>query len=155
MSKTEEGWEAKPAIQGARCEFPDFRTFVDWAVSQVGYGKGFELDKDLLSGDKVYSPTTCLYLPRELNVFVKAESVLQSGPYPCGVTYCNNTNENIYRARCSDGNRSVSLGCYPTPEAAHAAYTIYKASVAKKLADKFKDQIDPRAYVALRKISCQ
>lgn len=52
-------------------EWHNLQTFSDWYYNQVGWDKGFELDKDLLSdGSKVYSPETCCLIPREINTAI-------------------------------------------------------------------------------------
>lgn len=52
-------------------EWHNLQTFSDWYYGQVGWDKGFELDKDLLSeGGKVYSPETCCLIPREINTAI-------------------------------------------------------------------------------------
>ena len=52
-------------------EWHNLQTFSDWYYKQVGWDKGFELDKDLLSEDgKVYSPETCCLIPREINTAI-------------------------------------------------------------------------------------
>lgn len=69
-------WVKRKHYTGTSCSesFKSWDNFYEWAVVQEGYGsvdsKGrpFELDKDLLSdGNKVYSETTCCFIPRELN----------------------------------------------------------------------------------------
>ena len=46
---------------------------------------GWELDKDILvKGNKIYSPDTCCFVPKEVNtVFTKRQS--KRGDYPIGV----------------------------------------------------------------------
>lgn len=52
-------------------EWHSLQVFSDWYYKQVGWDKGFELDKDLLSdGAKVYSPETCCLIPREINTAI-------------------------------------------------------------------------------------
>lgn len=52
-------------------EWHNLQTFSAWYYEQVGWDKGFEIDKDLLSEDgKVYSPETCCLMPREINTAI-------------------------------------------------------------------------------------
>ena len=62
--------------------FKYFEYFYEWCNKQIGfYNQGnenpFHLDKDLLiKGNKVYSESTCVFLPREINqLLIKCESL--------------------------------------------------------------------------------
>lgn len=46
----------------------DFQEFARWYTSQIGYDLGWDIDKDALSDNKIYCPTTCIMLPREVNL---------------------------------------------------------------------------------------
>lgn len=126
-------------------DFTDFQEFAEWHVSQVGYGKGWQLDKDILiKGNKSYSPSTCILLPRELNVlFTKRKS--HRGEYPIGVKMRSGR----FPASITSGSVSQHIGTYDTPLQAFLAYKVRKESVIKALAVKWKGQIDPKAYNAL------
>lgn len=122
--------------------------YINWYGKQIVQPK-WHLDKDLLvPGNKVYSPDTCVFLPRALNTFLTLRGN-ERGPYPLGVTIHENTGH--YEAACNRDGKRVYLGVYKTPEAAFAAYKIEKEAYAKDLAERWKDQIDPRAYEALIK----
>ena len=48
-------------------EWSDFQTFKSWYL--INHREGFELDKDLkFPGNKYYSPETCLFIPKPLNL---------------------------------------------------------------------------------------
>lgn len=136
-----------PTYTGAVCEFGSFHDFVEWGIKQVGYGEGFELDKDLIGRGGVYSPDDCVYLPKHINGFISP--VKRKAGLPKGVSFQPNTTTKVYRARCSDMGKSVNLGCFESPLEAFLAYKSYKESVARKLAELWKDKIDIRAYNAL------
>lgn len=131
-----------------REDFLYFPNFIAWYDKQVVQPK-WHLDKDLLvPGNRVYSPDTCIFLPRALNTFLTVRKN-ERGPYPLGVTIHEETGH--YEAACNRDGKRIYLGVYKTPEAAFAAYKVEKEAYAKDLAERWKDQIDPRAYEALMK----
>ncbi len=125
--------------------FKNFQFFAEWCNNQVGFGlKGYELDKDLLiKGNKLYSENTCVFLPRKLNCLIKLPIKIRSLP-PC--VYKDG---NTYRVIIRVGDRKKSFGRYLSVEEAFYVYKTFKESVIKETAERWKDQIDPRAYNAL------
>lgn len=78
------------------------------------------LDKDLLGGEsKIYSPSTCMYIPKEINSAIRS---YPRGKYPRGVM----AQSGKYLARWRDGFSSKSLGTFDTIEEASYAYLKYK-----------------------------
>lgn len=131
-----------------REDFLYFPNFIAWYDKQK-VGPKWQLDKDLLiPGNKEYSPDACVFLPRALNTFLTIRKNAR-GPYPLGVTIHEETGH--YEAACNRDCKRIYLGVYKTPEAAFAAYKVEKEAYAKDLAERWKDQIDPRAYEALMK----
>lgn len=133
--------------------FESFEAFRDWAVQQIGFGEeGFELDKDILvKGNRVYGPDTCVFVPLEVNsLFAGCYKAQRRGPYPIGVTF--NKGSGSFVAQMSsrqDKGLDKYLGSFPTVEEAFACYKQAKEAKIKRLADKWRNQIDQRAYVAL------
>ncbi len=122
--------------------------FKEWCHQQIGFDQvGWHLDKDILSKDnKVYSEDTCVFVPSEINCAVTNNKSVR-GQFPQGVIY--NCTKTRYRARIQRSNKWESLGTYDTPEEAFYAYKPVKEAYIKSLAEKWKDQIDPRVYDAL------
>lgn len=137
-----------PTYVGSRNDFGNINAFVEWSKEQPGYDLGWQLDKDLLvPGNKIYSETTCVFLPRELNIIL-VKSNKSRGKFPIGVSY--NYRASKYIAYCSDGsNRLQHLGYHTDEVAAHSAYKTYKESLIRSLAHKWQSKIDSRAYDAL------
>jgi hypothetical protein len=126
--------------------------FVAWALSQVGHDAGFELDKDILvKGNRVYGPDTCTFIPAEINVLLSGcYKSKKRGQHPIGV--CFNKGSGSFVAQMNDRQSNgldKYLGSFPTVEEAFACYKAAKEAKIKRLAEKWKDQIDPRAYEAL------
>ena len=128
--------------------FKNFHYFKAWCNDQIGFGKyKFELDKDLLSkGNKIYSEDMCCFIPKEINLLI-VRNKNKRGKYPIGVYY--NKQRNRFVARVKRENKDYNLGSFLTPADAFYAYKIAKEDHVKDVANKWKDQIDPRVYEAL------
>jgi len=99
-------------------EWHNFQVFGEWYDEQ--YKKdGWRLDKDLLSrGNKVYSPDTCVFMPRELDVFLVRDK--RNRDCPTGV---KRVGSRYYsQSRWSLSGRLLHLGTYDIIEEADLAY---------------------------------
>ena len=134
------------------CEVSDnfkyFPYFKDWCSKQTWFGKeGWQLDKDILvKGNKVYSEDTCCFVPKDLNSLLTHRKK-DKGLYPVGVSYKPRINR--YIAQIRKFKENIHLGCFNTPDEAFNAYKEAKEDYIKEVANKWKDQIDPRVYEAL------
>lgn len=127
-------------------DFTYLPDYIDWYNNQIVQPK-WHLDKDLLvPGNKIYSPNTCVFLPRALNTFLTIRGNAR-GPYPIGVTYHERLDK--YEARCNRDGKIVYLGLHLNPEDAFAAYKEEKENYAKDLAKRWDGVIDSRACEAL------
>lgn len=128
-------------------EFHRFAEFSEWAMQQVGWnGDGFQLDKDLLvRGNRTYSPATCVFLPRAVNVLLTRGNG-NRGALPIGVKVFRHTG---YSARMKIDGQDTRLGIFKTVGDAFAAYKRAKEENIKRIAELYRCQIDPRAYTAL------
>lgn len=127
----------------------DFRT---WAVKQIGFSEeGWELDKDILvKGNRVYGPDTCVFVPSELNVVLSGcYKAKRRGPYPIGVCFNKGSGTFVAQMNKEYGSLDKYLGSFRTVEEAFACYKEAKEAKIRRLADKWKNRIDPRAYEAL------
>ena len=141
----------RPTYEG--CEVSDnfkcYEYFYEWCHSQIGFdNEGWHLDKDLLiKGNKVYSETTCVFLPQEINN-VLTKSASSRGEHLIGVSWDKRDMAFISRVNKNTG-KSEYLGYFKTEIEAFNAYKIAKESFIKEQASKWKDKIDDRAYNAL------
>ena len=145
----------QPTYEGCEVSenFKCYEYFYEWCNKQIGFcgdenGNPFQLDKDLLvKGNKVYSESTCVFIPREINqVLVKRTA--SRGEHLIGVSWDKTTN--AFRAMVSKGKgKSERLGIFKTELEAFNAYKKAKEDFVKEQANKWKGQIDPRAYEAL------
>lgn len=95
--------------------FKYYHLFHAWCQTQVGFGvEGYQLDKDILiKGNKVYSESTCIFVPSKLNnLFTKHNSA--RGTCPIGVR----VHGNRFQARGRDDEGYVHLGTFDTAELA-------------------------------------
>ena len=129
-------------------EFRRYSDFKNWCQGQIGFGVvGFELDKDIIrKGNKEYHPDKCVFLPREVNAFLRTRKKSR-GLLPIGVTTLSRSSG--YMATINQKKKTAYLGTFPTPELAFQAYKVAKEQAIKNMANKWKDKIDPRAYDAL------
>lgn len=129
--------------------FKNYSYFYDWCHAQIGFGMdNWELDKDILiDNNKIYSEDFCVFVPKDINSFFN-DCGAAIGELPLGTGFDKRTGK--YRARCcmSSGKRKF-LGRFTTPEAAHAVYKQFKEALCKEIANKYRSQIDQRAYNAL------
>ena len=140
-----------PTYEG--CEVSDnfkyYEYFYEWCHNQIGFGiEGFELDKDLpIKGNKVYSESTCVFIPKEINLALTKSDKIR-GEYLIGVCWHKRGKAFVAQVSKNTGKRE-HLGSFNTEIEAFNAYKIAKEIYVKELADKWKDKIDPRAYNAL------
>ncbi len=141
----------RPTYEG--CEVSDnfkyYEYFYEWCHSQIGFGnEGWHLDKDLLTkGNKVYSEDSCIFIPNEINLLLTKRTASR-GEHVIGVHWHNASKTFVAQVGKSKGKRE-HLGCFKTELEAFNAYKTAKEAFIKEQANKFKSQIDPRAYNAL------
>lgn len=121
--------------------------FKEWF--DLNYIDGWELDKDILGDDSIYSPETCCFVPRIINVFITARGNCR-GLYPIGVVW--HKRDKKFEASCNDpiNLKGCYLGRYDTPEEAHIAWKQKKHEFALQLVYEF-DKIDERVKESLSK----
>ncbi|WP_128598936.1 hypothetical protein [Pantoea rodasii] len=108
--------------------------FVEWSVKE--YVTGWHLDKDMLSGvSKIYSPETCMYVPREVNALYREPynkyeyKNIQSNTSGIGYTF----KTTILGINHSGFSRS-------TQEHAYADYLMFRSEHLVGLSQKYIDR---------------
>ena len=145
----------RPTYEGCKVSdnFKYYEYFYEWCHKQVGFGvdgngKPFHLDKDLLvKGNKVYSENTCVFVPAEINSLL-IKCTASRGKHLIGVSW-NNVNKAFVARVCKNKGKREYLGSFKTEIEAFNAYKEAKESFIKEQAEKWKGQIDDRAYNAL------
>ena len=141
----------KPTYEGCEVSenFKSYEYFYEWCHKQVGFdNQGWHLDKDsLVKGNKVYSESTCVFLPVEINSLL-TKSTASRGKHLIGVYWCNTNKAFVATVSKGKGKRE-HLGCFKTEIEAFKAYKTAKESFVKEQANEWKGKIDERAYEAL------
>ena len=130
-------------------KFKSYEYFYEWCHKQIGFGnQDWHLDKDLLiKGNKVYSESTCVFIPREINSLLTKRTASR-GEYLIGVSWHKKDKAFVAQVNKGKGKQEY-LGYFNTEVEAFNAYKQTKESFVKEQATKWKGQIDPRAYNAL------
>lgn len=124
-------------------EWHCFQAYAEWF--NKNYVNGWHVDKDILvKGNKIYSPSTCCFVPQEINsIFTRGED--RRGLYPIGVTkVCSS-----YKVQLNMYGEIKYIGTYKTIEEAFQAYKTAKEEYIKEVADKWKPLITPEVYQAM------
>lgn len=117
-------------------EWKYFSNFKAWMELQGWEGK--EIDKDILiQGNKIYSPSTCCFVDKNINVFVND---FRSGS-ECMRGVIFNRGKKKFEAKCNNPltNRNVYIGAYDEEIDAHLAWKRRKHEYACILADSISD----------------
>lgn len=125
-------------------EWRSFLLFKLWFIEKVNsghYKEGWHLDKDLLfKGNKVYSPTTCVFIPKEINLALPLSKNGKDYGYI------------EYRGKCRASCMNI-LGktehLYGTKEECINWYKNKKRESLLSKAELFKGELEPQAYLAL------
>lgn len=146
--------EKHPSYSGVTvCEewhnFQNFAKWVDENYYEVEGNYRMELDKDILiKGNKIYSPYTCIFIPKILNtLFIYNKT--KSGKYPLGVRRCGN---NFYAVVSKNKHGEIireESAKFKTPEEAFIAYKDIKERYIKEMADEYNGRIPQILYDAM------
>lgn len=124
--------------------------FIEWVDSQPNKDwKNCQLDKDLLiTGNKLYSPETCTYIQRRVNLFLVGSNENVNG-LMIGVSIDRRSKVKKFTAQCKNHftGRHEFLGNFKTELEAHLVWKAKKHEHACRLADL---QDDSRVAEALR-----
>ena len=141
----------RPTYEGCEASenFKSYEYFYEWCNKQIGFNnKDWQMDKDLLvKGNKVYSENTCVFIPSEINSLL-INCTASRGRHLIGVHWSKTANAFVARVSRNKGC-SEHLGLFNTEIEAFNAYKTAKESFIKEQANRWKSQIDPRAYEAL------
>lgn len=125
----------------------DFQNFADWFESHEYSRAGYQLDKDLLiPNNKVYSPDTCCFVPKQLNTLILDASTIR-GDYPQGVSFHKASSK--FSAQVKINNKYKHLGLFECPSEAHNVYRTEKEKHVRVKALEWKGKVSNAVFNAL------
>lgn len=126
-------------------EWHSFMAFRAWMMTQDWQGK--ELDKDiLLSGNKIYSPETCIFVFAKINTLL-LDNLSSRGKYPIGVIWHKAAKKFV--AQCNIEGKRKHLGCFETAMDAHRAWQIMKIKNIDRI---ISEQHEKKLIYALKRV---
>jgi hypothetical protein len=151
LPKMNEGKFGKYSDQVICEDWKDYQNFAAWFEDATSkhYDKGWQLDKDLISTEKLYSPETCVFLPEEVNKALNIKSRAR-GEVCLGVSYSKDATKLYVQYACKHSDFAVRK--WFSLDKLQEGFQMYKTArerYIKHLAEKYKDKLDPRAYAAL------
>lgn len=124
-------------------EWLNFQNFAKWF--EGNYVENYHLDKDIvLKGSRIYSPETCVFVPREINMLFTNNGQSKRN-LPRGVYYLRGR----FQVSTPTKEGSTYIGFYKTVEEALSVYKKAKEKYMQQVAEEWKDKIDFRVYKAL------
>lgn len=104
------------------------------------------IDKDILvRGNRIYSPTTCLFVPERINnLFIYKKN--KDSNLPIGVVIRKNKGIVKYISKMNIDGKETHLGAHNTIEGAFDNYKKKKENNIKRIANIYKNNIPQKLY---------
>lgn len=128
-------------------EWHNFQNFYKWFMENYkeSFMGGWQFDKDILiKGNKIYSPSTCCFVPAEINILFTKRAKLR-GDNPIGVEF----KKGKYISSIRKLGKLHLLGTFYTKEEAFEAYKKEKEAHIKYMADTYSNKLNEKVYKAL------
>lgn len=126
-------------------EWHNYQNFAKWYEENyydVKNGECMQLDKDILIRDnKLYSPYTCLIVPKRINMMFMTKARENDADLPNAICRCVKGFKAAYNGK--------SLGVFKTLEEAINAHDTEKRIHIKQVAEEFRGRIQPKLYDAM------
>lgn len=126
-----------------------YANFKEWYDNNIyTINEELNLDKDILiDNNYIYSPETCIFVPKYINSLFKGCS--KNNNLPTGIDFKNNR----YCVRMKIKGKLKHLGVYDTLEEASEVYKKSKLELIKNVAEEYKGKIPNKLYDRLIEIS--
>lgn len=123
--------------------YPNFKMWYE--DNSYDIDEELNIDKDILvNGNKIYSPTTCMIVPKFINgIFINSTN----GNFVKKTINKNNTIS--YNSTLSTKYGRINLGTFKTQEDSFNSYKQAKEKYIKEVADLYKDKIPQKLYDAM------
>ena len=125
--------------------------FIDFTLDwwrQGYFPEGFEIDKDILGNGKLYSPSTCCYVPSRLNLFFVN---CQTDPYKDMRRIQYDEWQDKYYAQAAWCGRSIVVSYCDCEVDALIDYILFKRKVGGKILADNRGKIHPKVVEAVEK----
>lgn len=130
-------------------EWHKFQNFAKWCEENHYEieGERMELDKDIVvKRNSIYSPETCVFVPSSINkIFTKRQN--KRGDFLIGV--CWDKSCKCFKSYCSTLDKREYLGSFDDEVKAFLSYKNFKEKYIKSIAEKNKNKIPNKLYVAM------
>ena len=128
--------------------------FAEWCNENyyVIDGEGtIQLDKDILvKGNKIYSPDTCIFVPKRINCMFSGSSRKNENGMPMGVQ-CSDRRQQYYPVLNGlDGRNIIDREYFDTSEEAWRRYAQYKQDYIISVAETYRSVVPPKVYEAIK-----
>lgn len=135
-------------------EWHNFQNFARWYEDNYYEVKNekMNLDKDILiKGNKVYSPETCIFVPKRINTLFVKQKKKGGSTCPIGVSWSKR--DNIFYSRCrileNGKSKILNLGSFTKELDAFMAYKKFKEKYIVEVANEYKENIPEKLYRAM------
>lgn len=109
-----------------------FKNFADWYDDN--YIEGYQIDKDIIGNGKLYSPSTCCFVPNKINNLLHTNSKKNKSTLPVGVQL----QDGKYRVMINAGiNKKLHIGYFDDVNNASEAYTNAKKKYVLSIIDSY------------------
>lgn len=131
-------------------EWLNYQNFAKWFYEESNYAEGWEIDKDILSDEnnKIYSPETCIFVPKEINSLVAFKKTSKNN-LPVGITY----RRGKYEARVQLNKKSKFLGNFENLETAYEVYKVEKIKIIRDIVLKYENILPQKVITTLKKLN--
>ncbi len=126
-------------------EWWNFSNFREWF--KKAHVKGFELDKDLIGNGSLYSPSTCLFIPKSLNNFLRSAHTF-NGSESIGAYWDPKRKKWLSQIRYN--NKRFHLGRYKTKQKAEKAYNKKRSEIVNSIKKEMFNVLPKEAVDKIR-----